>query len=851
MNYSILKTVKFLKRYPLWLIKTWRFIFLSIAFLSLLGFILHWIASLDISFLQVLTEKLPDKNLFLALFYIFFPIGVSIIFFEIFIEFYLKKPPVKEGQEAVDFLDFDSAQVFYEAEKSASKRKRLVFTDDILFALIKHKAAQPLWLRLGINPEDIEKDLKKQIQSLKEPSSPFTKERLKMDKKLLEFINDLGELRKKHKSKRIMIPDLLIALFDNNTFFNSLILKTGLNKNDLEDLGLWYEKRIEYYEKNKRFWDLENILRRSPIGVDWVYGYTAILDRFSIDLTKYFETSKKEVRLIGRKNEIEQIERILSRSGQNNVILVGEPGVGKNTVIYGFAELIAKGKTLPALKYKRMLKLNMAELVSSSNSMQDLESLLLQILKDASRAGNIILFIEDIHNFIGATGGIGKIDISEILKPYLESNNFQLIATTDIGNYHRYIETRGDLKKLFEKVEVQEPDSKTTMKILQTILPNIEEEQGVFLTHQALKNIIDKSETFIQGVPFPEKAIDLLFEVISYVKSKNKTIIMPEDINKIISQKTNIPIGEITVLEKEKIQNLEKIMHQDIVNQETAIKKLTQTLLRLRTGLTKTNKPAGVFLFIGPTGVGKTLTAKTLAKVYFGSENKMIRFDMSEFQNIESIDRFIGSPHTQEPGQFVSKVRDMPFSVILLDELEKAHPKILNLFLQVFSEARLTDIFGKTVSFRHNIIIATSNAGAEYIRNLIKQKIDPAKEKELIIDYLLKQNIFRPEFLNRFDDIIIFHSLNKEQIKQIAKILLNKLSERLKKQNYFLIITDELVNYISEIGFNPQFGARPMQRAIQDTIEVSVSKKILNKEIKKGDKISINIEELKNLNYKN
>lgn len=847
MKYSIFKTVKFLNIIPLWLLKVIRLIFILIALTGLIIFLLHWTEILNFLHFKSSIEKLLNKDFSLALFYLFLPIGVSLIFFEIFIEFYLKNPPIKEGEEIIEYLDFDSAQVFYKAEKIASKRKRSVLTDDIFLALLKNKIAKPLWLRLGLNPKNIEEQLQKYSQQLKDSFSSFTQERFKLDKQLTKFIEDLDNLRKKHKSQRITIPDLFIALFENNNLFNSIIIKMNLNKEDLEDLGLWYEKRMEYYQKMKRFWDLENLLRQPPIGVDWIYGYTAILDRFSIDITKYFENQEKEIRLVGRKNEIEQIERILSRSGQNIVILVGEAGVGKNTIVFGLAELIALGKTMPALKYKRMLKLNMAELVSSSNSMQELESLLLKILKDASRAGNIILFIEDIHNFIGSAEGIGKVDISEILKPYLELSNFQLIATTDIDNYHKYLETRGDLKKLFEKVEVKEPDSKTTMKILQTVLPSIEQEQNVFFTHQAIKNIVEKSEAFIQGVPFPEKALDLLSEVISYVKSKNKTLILPEDVDKIISQKTHIPIGEISVSEKEKIENLEKIMHQDIVNQEAAIKKIVQTMLRLRTGIIKQNKPAGVFLFIGPTGVGKTLTAKTLAKVYFGGENRMIRFDMSEFQNIESIDRFIGSPHTQQPGQFVSKVRDMPFSVILLDELEKAHPKILNLFLQVFSDARLTDIFGKTVSFKHNIIIATSNAGAEYIRELIKQQVDPAKEKEMIVDYLLKENLFRPEFLNRFDDIIIFHSLNKEQIKQIAKILLNKLAERLKKQNYFLKITDDIVNYIAEIGFNPQFGARPMQRAIQDTVEVIISKKIINKEIKRGDKIIISIEDLKKL----
>ena len=285
-------------------------------------------------------------------------------------------------------------------------------------------------------------------------------------------------------------------------------------------------------------------------------------------------------------------------------------------------------------------------------------------------------------------------------------------------------------------------------------------------------------------------------------------------------------------------------MHKELIGQERAVEVVASTMRRLRTGLTKRGRPAGVFLFVGPTGVGKTLTAKILAKTYFGSADRMLRFDMSEYQTIDAIDRFLGSTNTQEPGQFVTAVRDNPFSLILLDEIEKAEKNILNIFLQVFDEGRLTDVFGRKINFEQNIIIATSNAGADFIRELVKEGVNPSIEKEKIIDILIKGGYFRPELLNRFDEIVIFHPLSQEQVGVISGLLMNGLALRLKEQGYVFTSTQEIVDYVAGVGFDPQFGARPMERVIRDKVESAIAKKILNGEIKKGITFSLNLSDL-------
>jgi len=512
------------------------------------------------------------------------------------------------------------------------------------------------------------------------------------------------------------------------------------------------------------------LVKFGSIGKEWSYAYTPLLDKYSRGLHR-----GKEIKLFGRSDEIEQIERVLARSKQDNVLLIGQPGVGRKAVIQGLAQKISWGMSLRKLNNRRVLDLNLEALNQES---------LMQALGQAAKAGNIILVIQDIHNYL---------EYAKIILPYLEHDELQIIGITDYDGLHYKLKPFSGLLKLFEKVEVNEPNNKEVLEILK--------QEKVKTEDKVLQAIIKKSNRYIQNIPQPEKSLDLLEELKI---NKNITI---QDVNKLISQKTGIPIGEITKNEKAKLLNLENILHQRIINQEQAVKIISNAMRRSRAGIASTKKPIGTFLFIGPTGVGKTETCKALAQTYFGSDDRMIRFDMSEFQEISSINNLINL--------LIKNIEQAPFSLLLLDEFEKAHHDILNLFFQVLDEGRLTSESGRTVSFRNAIIIATSN-----------------KTKE----------IFDIALLNRFDAIVDFTELSPEHCRQIAELMLKNLNKRLQQEkNISLEITPELINKISELGYDPKFGARPMRRVIQDKIENQIADKILKQEIPENRVIRVNI----------
>ena len=515
------------------------------------------------------------------------------------------------------------------------------------------------------------------------------------------------------------------------------------------------------------------LVKLGSIGKSWSYAYTPFLDKYSQPLHY-----GKEIKLFGRQDEISQIERILARSKQDNVLLIGQPGVGRKAVIKGFSQKVSWGLTLRKLNNRRVLSLNMPALNQDS---------LKQALDQAAKAGNIILVIEEFHQYI---------DLAPIFAPYLSADELQIIALTDYDNLHYKLKSLPGLLKLFEKVTVNEPTDEETLAILKA------EAKKIKIKDEALQEIIKKSNQYIQNIPQPEKSLDLLEELV--VSSKEIGV---KDVWELLSQKTKIPIGEISKTEKEKLLNLEEILHQRIINQEQAVKAISQAMRRARTGIASTKKPIGVFLFLGPTGVGKTETAKALASAFFGSEERMIRFDMTEFQEINSLDRLID--------RLIKAIEQDPFSLLLLDEFEKAHHDILNVFFQVFDEARLTSASGRTVSFKNAIIIATSNA---------------------------KKEVFDIGLLNRFDDIVEFQKLLPEHIKQIALLMLNNLNKRLMAEKKIsLKITQELINQISVLGYDPELGARPMRRVIQDKIENQIADKILRGEVKEGESVEIKL----------
>ena len=487
----------------------------------------------------------------------------------------------------------------------------------------------------------------------------------------------------------------------------------------------------------------------------------------------------------------------------------------------------------------------MHAVLAGINNPGDILERLRIIFSEAINAGNIILVIDEIHNYLGADKGPGAIDISSILIPYLNSSSFQIIGLTTFEGFHKYVESNASIKNLFVKVEIVESTEEQVIFILEDMLVDLEKKYNVAVSYKVLRNIVKLTDRYIQDRPFPQKAIDILTEVLIYTKQKREKIVLPEYVDKIISERTEVPIGEIQEDEKKKLLELEQRIHQRVVDQEEGIRVISQAMRRARTGIKNRKRPIGSFLFLGPTGVGKTETSKALAEVYFGSDTKMIRLDMSEYQEISTINRLIGSAEKNEPGLLTKAVLDSPFSVILLDEIEKAHPNILNLFLQVLDEGFLTDAFGRKINFSESIIIGTSNAGAELIRQCVKQGRNLQTFKDDLIDYLMKQGIFRAELLNRFDATIVFKPLTHEHLIKIAVLMINDLTKRLLDgTGVRLVVSPELIEKIVRIGYKPEFGARPMRRVIQDEIESRVAKMILEQDLKRGDFVKIEANEI-------
>jgi len=541
---------------------------------------------------------------------------------------------------------------------------------------------------------------------------------------------------------------------------------------------------------------------------------------------------------IGHKEELKSVERILARREINNVLLVGEPGTGRKSIVFALTKKSLLGQFLPEVNYKRVVELDIPRLLAELPSMEDVETTLDTIFQEAYSAGNIILVIDEFHNYISQISRPGIIDISGVLSSYLNLPQFQIIAITTFAGLHQYIEQNPSVLSLFEKVEVSEITLYETLMLLENLTLFHEKKYKRLISYPALREIISMSERYLPGFPFPEKAIELLDEVAVYVAQSTKDyVVLPSHVRRIITEKTQIPVGEIETKEKQILLNLESLIHGRIINQEEAVKEVSTALRRARAEVTVRKGPMGCFLFLGPTGVGKTETSKALAEIYFGSEERMIRLDMSEFQTIPDIQRLLGAPGQE--GLLTTPVRENPFSLILLDEIEKAHPNILNLFLQVLDEGHLTDGQGRKLDFKNSIIIATSNAAYKIILEAIKEKSEWLGVKQKLLDFLFQEGTFRPEFINRFDAVVVFKPLSKENLLGIAELLLQKLKANLKEKGIEFVITQALKEKIAELGYDPTFGAREMRRVIQDKVENVLATALLKGELIRGYKVEI------------
>ncbi|HAR8798571.1 TPA: ATP-dependent Clp protease ATP-binding subunit [Enterococcus faecium] len=641
--------------------------------------------------------------------------------------------------------------------------------------------------------------------------------------------------------------------------------------------------------------------RQTPQG-------TPTLDSLARDLTKLAKENKLDP-VVGRSREVKRLIQILSRRTKNNPVLVGEPGVGKTAIAEGLAQKIILGEVPEDMQEKRLMMLDMGSLVAGTKYRGEFEDRMKKVIDEIYNDGQVILFIDELHTLIGAGGAEGAIDASNILKPALARGELQTIGATTLDEYQKYIEKDSALERRFARIQVDEPTPEEAEVILQGLRTRYEEHHGVEITDEAVRAAVNLSVRYITSRQLPDKAIDLIdesaakvrldqtdhltkstvikLEIDELVQEKEAAIqkqdfenaarlrrqekalrkklqkvsaieakqeqgysdrVTEEDVATVVSEWTGVPLQQLEKKESERLLELEGLLHERVVGQDEAVKAVSRAIRRARSGLKDPDRPIGSFMFLGPTGVGKTELAKALSEVMFGSEDALIRVDMSEFMEKYSTSRLIGSPPGyvgyDEGGQLTEKIRQKPYSVILLDEVEKAHPDVFNLLLQVLDDGHLTDSKGRKVDFRNTIMIMTSNIGATQIReekNVGFNVQDVTKDHKAMQKRILEElkKAFRPEFLNRIDETVVFHSLSKDEIHTIVQIMSKAIIKRLKEQDIQVKITPSAIDVIGKAGFDPEYGARPIRRALQKEIEDRLSEALLGGEIRLGDHVTV------------
>ncbi|WP_143153375.1 ATP-dependent Clp protease ATP-binding subunit [Asaccharospora irregularis] len=781
-------------------------------------------------------------------------------------------------------------------------------SEHILLGLIKEKEgiAFKVLTKIGLT-EEYTQDKIVEING----SSSITPENITLSQRSKKILELAGIFANKLKTDYIGTEHILLAMIQEGEGQGIKILKNaGIDSKlvvqfiiDMIGLEVYSQDNFskESYSRDSYYTNIEPETKSKPTS--------KLLDKYGVNLTLYAEGNNIDP-VIGRDKEIKRVIQILSRRTKNNPILIGDPGVGKTSVIEGLALNIVSGNVPDTLKNKSIYTLEMGSLLAGSKYRGEFEDRVKDVIKEVSKNKDIILFIDEVHTMIG-TGSTGEnsMDASNILKPALARGEIKIIGATTINEYRKYFGKDPALERRFQPVKIKEPSKEDTKKILAGLRSKYEEHHKVKISDEAINSAVELSVRYISDRYLPDKAIDLIDEASSmvklskvgaleeidlieeklrkiikekedairvqnfekaarlrnsqikakeeleYIKSKqdsplvNRRVVDRESIARVVELWTGIPVNKIVEEEAERLLNLEEILHNRVVGQDQAIKSISRAVRRSRAGISDPNRPIGSFLFLGPTGVGKTELSKALAEAQFGSENKIIRIDMSEYMEKHSVSRMVGSPPGyighEEGGQLTEAVRRNPYSVILFDEVEKAHPDVFNILLQVLDDGILTDSKGRTIDFKNTIIIMTSNVGASLIkkRNTLGFAVENKDEIAINKYEMMKKNImtdlkqkFRPEFLNRIDDIIVFHSLTERDIQKIVELMCRNLKNRLKSMDIDLEIREEAIKLITKSGLDLEYGARPLKRAVQKELEDKLSDIILMGKLKRGKK---------------
>lgn len=701
----------------------------------------------------------------------------------------------------------------------------------LLVSLMGVKDIQEIFLRLEITPKNFLEDIYADTKGIT-PGTATPALNHVYKKFLLQSFWQAVRL----EDKSIEPQHLLFCIISQDSF-RHVLNKYGVQVEDFYNILLW----IKY-----RKLDLHNFLgkdsyRRVPhhfMNRSWSAVPTRVLDQFSIDLTDYAREGLL-LPLVNREKEIDMTVRVLQRSTKNNVLLIGEEGSGRDAMVRGIARMVIRKKVPGMLFDKRVVKLNIGTLGSGVGSDGGLlKGRVERIMSEVVHAQNVIIYIPNIHE-LAKVQSFASTDIISFLAPLFSNNVIQVIGSTTPEYYHEYIEPRGEFAQTFDIVNVRELSQDNSMKVLSMQVPLLEQQNGVAISYRAAEEAIKQSKRFMTDRLLPQKAIDVLAEAIVRAKnSKGKFLVTDDEVREVFSEKTGIPITEIGAVEANTLLGLEDKIHAQVIGQEQAVRDVAAAIRRARVNIGEQERPIAVFMFMGPTGVGKTELAKTLAGVYFKSRKRLVRIDMSEFATPYDMERLIGNSNNTLEGLLTEPIKRNPFSLLLLDEFEKAHPVIWDLFLQIFDDGRVTDGAGKLVNFTNTIIITTSNIGSR----LIIEGLQSGQEVEEIKLGLKKEllNIFKPEFLNRFDDIVIFNALSQQEVKKIALLEIKRLNKRLEEEQGVTVeLTETALDRLSAIGYSPEFGARFLKRVIREKIEDALIVGILKGQYPRGSTVTI------------
>jgi ATP-dependent Clp protease ATP-binding subunit ClpC len=739
----------------------------------------------------------------------------------------VKKVSRRKRKNIASTFDHEAQQVLEVAYKKADEKNNKEMTPVHLFyALLGSTKISNVFIRLGVPVKVLRAKLAEGFQHEKITAMPRLS--VNMQQILFHAYEEAYKARQDH----VHVTELLIAVIRQSEFLQEVLYDLNVDEQKLTNVVEWIRIRQRLQDQRKSFRKAAS--HRDKHGLD--KAMTAVATPYLNSLSKDITMAAVFGHLpacVAREKELQEMFRVVE-SGRQSILLVGDHGVGKMTLIQGLVQRMIEDDVPKRLQDKRLVQLSTSALLAGT-TVSGAQERLIHLMNEVRKAKNIILFIDNIHNLIGGAGGGEGLDVSESLSQFISSSNVLLFATTTQEGYTQHI-SRSQIGSALSKIDVNEMSENQTIQVLEAKVGIMEYKHKVFYSYDALEASAKFAGNFLHEQQLPESAIELMSEAGSYAKNKKgeNSLVEKDHVAAIITQKTGIPVSSLTEDESSKLLRLEEEMHKRVIGQTEAVQVVANALRRARAAIRSTKRPIANFLFLGSTGVGKTELAKTIADTYFGGEDRMVRIDMSEYQEASGIYRLIGQPGQQGTGILTEAVRQQPFSLVLLDEMEKADPKILDLFLQVFDDGRLTDSVGRVVDFTNTIIIATSNAGTGFIQEGIRAKKPLADIREDLMKNVLKQH-FRPEFLNRFDGMVVFTPLELDEVRQIAKLMLKRVAADMETRGIEFRVDDAGLDVLAKAGFDPEFGARPMRRAIQELIENKLAEMVLHGELKRRD----------------